>query len=241
MLESKKHESGISSIGYHGLRETWIRFLRAFLANFAKISRRLLGMGESRISRRLDEELQQNVLQQDTTMMDQKTREELYSSARFEWVKTERAGDVCSFQKFEEENDVEYVVFDDNSRLRIELLGDVVLVHTNEFEILGREILPVADTNVFDHVKINEVQVSQASPTDPVVAILEKTKKKTEKINISLTLKIPSPELYAVIRENFENTDEILLENVMLQVQEKVLREAVKKELQNIYSKKKKS
>ena len=172
-------------------------------------------------------------------MMDQKTREELFSTTKFEWVKTERAGDVCSFSHLQEEDGIEYIVFDDNSRLKMELLGDVVLIHSNESEILGREILPIAvshSPNVLNHVTIREVPSSM----DPVVAILEKTKKKVQAINVTLNVKIPSPELYSVVRENFDNTDEILLENVMSQIQEKILREAVKKELQNIYSKKKK-
>jgi hypothetical protein len=196
----------------------------------------------------MDEEVPKNVLQQDTDMMmESKTREELYSTAKFEWVKTERAGDVCSFQKFEEELGIEYVVFDDNSRLRVELLGDVVLVHTNDFEIIGKEILPIAEvlpsasSNVLNHVKFEEFPQVSHDPLDPVVAILEKTKKKNQVMNISLTVKIPSPELYSVVRENFENTDDILLENVMNQIQQRILKEAVRRELQNIYSKKKKS
>lgn len=178
-------------------------------------------------------------------MMESKTREEVYSSAKFEWVKTERAGDVCDFQKFEEDDAIEYIVFDDNSRLRVDLLGDIVLIHADPSAILGRDLIPqsvsqvsIDNRSMLDHLRIHETRTP--ANTDPVVSILEKTKKKTEKINISITVKIPSPDLYQVVRENFDNTDEVLLENVMQQVQESVLREAVKRELQNIYSKRKK-
>ena len=75
---------------------------------------------------------------------------------------------------------------------------------------------------------------------DPVVAILEKTKKKTEKLVLTLTVKIPSADIFNVIKENFDNTEDILLENVLSQIQENSLREAIRKELQNIYSPKKK-
>ena len=73
------------------------------------------------------------------------------------------------------------------------------------------------------------------------IAILEKTKKRTEKVSLTLTLKIPAPELYNVIKENFDNAEEVLLQNVMDQIHDNLLREALKKELQNIYQKKKRN
>ena len=73
------------------------------------------------------------------------------------------------------------------------------------------------------------------------IDILEKTKKRTEKVSLTLTLKIPAPELYNVIKENFDNAEEVLLQNVMDQIHDNLLREALKKELQNIYQKKKRN
>jgi hypothetical protein len=245
MLESKKHRPNISSSNNGNIRESWLGLFAAFCLNVKSFSRRLFRVGSTRISGRLDEKIQSNVSKYDNSMMmESKTREEVYSSAKFEWVKTERAGDVCDFQKFEEDAGVEYIVFEDNSRLRTDLLGDVVLIHADPSAILGRDMIPQSNSqpNVFDQLplRIHETRTPVNSNSDPVVSILEKTKKKTEKINISITVKIPSPDLYQVVRENFDNTDEVLLENVMQQVQESVLREAVKRELQNIYSKRKK-
>jgi len=58
---------------------------------------------------------------------------------------------------------------------------------------------------------------------------------------LTLTLKIPAPELYNVIKENFDNAEEVLLQNVMDQIHDNLLREALKRELQNIYQKKKRN
>ena len=58
---------------------------------------------------------------------------------------------------------------------------------------------------------------------------------------MTLTLKIPAPELYNVIKENFDNAEEVLLQNVMDQIHDNLLREALKRELQNIYQKKKRN
>jgi hypothetical protein len=209
----------------------------------------------------MDEEVLQNFSPVDNIANMQesisKTREETFQEHQFEWVKTERSGDVCNFSNFEIENGVEYVNFSDGSRIRTEFIGDIVLMHKYSDEILGlRQEFEIPQPMTRSHtVDLSDAQILGISvPTsvvsspasvektyeDPVVSILEKTKKRTEKISLSITVKIPSPELYTVIRENFENVDEILLENVMQQIQENSLRDALKKQLQSIYSLKKK-
>jgi hypothetical protein len=173
----------------------------------------------------------------------EKTREEVLAESHFEWVKTERQGDVCRFQTILFENEVEYVLFTDGTRIRTDLIGDIVLAHQYPEEILG--FTPEAmDTPYTDPILSQQPLITQHATrvieTDPVVAILEKTKKRTEKITLTLNLKIPAPDLYNVIKENFDNTDEILLNSVMDQIHDNLLRDALKKELQTIYQKRKK-
>lgn len=177
------------------------------------------------------------------------TREEKFSKCSFEWVKTDRAGEVCHFQSFSEENGIEYVNFTDNSRIRSEFVGDIVLMHEYTNEIMGDLLIPKQDT-IIQHLMSERVDPAPVQPvqpaqerqlvvssqyTDPVISLLEKTKKRSEKITLVLTVKIPSPELYAVVRDNFDNTDDILLENIMEQIHDSTLREALKRELQRIY------
>lgn len=75
---------------------------------------------------------------------------------------------------------------------------------------------------------------------NPVVSILQKAKRKNEKISITLSLKLPSADLYRVIKESFDGADDIVLEDAMSQVQESLLRDALRKELQAIYQKRSK-
>jgi len=175
----------------------------------------------------------------------QKTREEVYAESHFEWVKTERQGDVCKFQTILFENDVEYILFTDGTRIRTDLVGDIVLAHQYQEEIIGFAPPLTSEAPYVDPILKQEQQLTQTatrvlSEIDPVVSILEKTKKKTEKITLTLNLKIPAPDLYNVIKENFDNTDEILLDSVMEQIHDNLLKDALKKELQNIYQKRKK-
>jgi hypothetical protein len=182
----------------------------------------------------------------------EKTREEVFQGSHFEWVKTERQGEVCQFQEFLVLDGVEYVVFTDSSRVRYDLIGDVVLQHQYPEEILGddlalaRSILPPPSPPPSPAASqpqfvLEQQPITSLREIDPVTAILEKTKKKTEKISLTLTLKIPAPELYNVIKENFDNAEDVLLQNVMEQIHDNLLREALKRELQNIYQKKKRN
>jgi hypothetical protein len=213
-------------------------------------------MGKPGVHGGLDEKIPENVPVLDKTsdmIKDKivKSREQIYAESTFEWVKTERSGDLSVFQHLEVENGVEYVVFQDNSRIRVDLLGDIVLMHQNPNEIVGNTPTLEQSNANYDRLtaglKVEETRhvqttlISHQDQSDPVVAILEKTKKKTEKITITLSLKIPSPEIYNVVKDNFDNTDDILLQNVMEQIQNDLLKEALKKELQIFYQKKKKA
>jgi hypothetical protein len=260
MLENTEHRTSIQNRSDNSVRKTWIEFFGTFFSYIRNFPGRLQGLGEATISGRVDEKVPENFSPLDKIeLMEEtkpKTREEIFKSHQYEWVKTDRAGDVCFFDKFEIENSIEYVCFTDFSRIRSEFVGDIVLMHSYDNEILGRELLdptlqvsqphvptiePVANTllTIFRDEPISE-STTTTEYADPVIALLEKTKKRSEKITLTLNVKIPSPDLYAVIRDNFDNTDEILLESIMKQVQEKILRDAVKRELQNIYSTKKK-
>lgn len=246
MLEDSRNRTSIQDTGVNSLRKSWIELFRSFFTNPFKVQRGLHRMGRPRIPRRMDEEIPEDIQTPNIEIMQkvQKTREEIFAESYFEWVKTERQGDVCRFQTMLFENDVEYVLFTDGTRVRADLVGDIVLAHAYQEEILGREP-EVLDAPYTDPILSQQPQISQhatrviTSDIDPVVAILEKTKKKTEKITLTLNLKIPAPDLYNVIKENFDNTDEILLNSVMDQIHDNLLRDALKKELQTIYQKRK--
>ena len=190
-------------------------------------------------------------------MTEQKTREEKFTESVFEWVKTDRTGDVCKFIAFDfDANGVEYVCFEDGTRINTDLIGDIVLMHSHGSQILGAGLIPEkTDDELLGYTKefVQKQEVVQTpnvqietevrtsiSDTNPVLAILEKTKKKPEKLTVTLTVKIPSPDLYSVIKENFDDVDNVILQNVMAQIQDNVLRDSLRKELQNIYAKKKK-
>ena len=206
----------------------------------------------------MDEKIPENIQSLDKEMTQEenipKTREEVFAESHFEWVKTDRLGDICNFKEFEVDNGVEYVAFTDGSRIKTEFVGDIVLMYNNPHDILGsqlrveksiEEVLfgdqPRVDPSPVENVIVTRPVETQVKSIDPVISILEKGKKKLEKLNLTINVKIPSSELYNVIKENFDNTDDVLLDNVMDQIQGSMLRDAVRKELQTLYTKKKKN
>lgn len=266
MLENRKHGSDIQNPGDNRFRKAWTKLFGAFFSDSKNVQRGLQGMGDRGISGRVDEEVLQDIQSSDKiehmeintqagTESVEVTREAQFASKKFEWVKTERAGDICNFKEFESENGIEYACFTDGTRIRTDLIGDIVLMHSFDSEILGGDLIIEKDSTIIQHLRAEQPVRQEPAPIaptpperlesknvfqDPVVSILDKSKKKVEKLTLVLNVKIPSADLYNVIKENFDNTEEVLLDNVMEQLHEKLLREAVKKEIQNIYSTKKK-
>ena len=260
MLENTEHGSCIQDSIENNIRKPRFKFFTALRNYFKGVPRGLPRVEEPKILGRLDEEISKNVSTSDSNNIImatiQKTREEQFADAFFEWIKTEKAGDISRFAAFEFDGSTEYVLFDDGSRINIGLIGEIVLMHNHESEILGVDLSPekIEQVNLRNHQDMMSrmigdipfdnttpvVSTQIISPIDPVVSLLEKSKKRQEKINISLSVKIPSIDLYNVIRENFDNVDEVILQSVIDQIQGKMIKDSVKRELQSIYQKKKK-
>lgn len=247
------------------IRKSWLRLQKSFFTNAKNVPRGLPDMERAGISRGLDEKLPETISKDDNIMAQEqqiKTREEIFSESTFEWIKTERFGDICKFKKFEEVDGREMIVFDDDTRIFSNLLGDLVLQHKFQNEVLGSDLnLPAPN-----HTPVNISQIppdmtpedaailgyGQPLPTppasntpiqkpasdNPVISLLEKSKKKNKVLTLNLSVKIPTNELYNVIHDNFDDVDNIILDDVIAQIDTELLRAVIAKELHNIYSKK---
>ena len=234
MLESETYGSYIPNSQPNSLREPWFKLFRAFFSYIKNVSRRLFGMGKDGISRRMDAKLQTDVSNIDS-MKDLRTKEEQYKEAVFEWVKTERIGEICRFLSFDvDANGVEYTLFDDGTRIISNLIGDIVLMHSStEYEMSKSVDIKSDDeilgyTSEFKHRLENTQTFINAQPAqaiqhvqnndNPVLGLIEKSKKRVEKLNVTLNVKILTPELYNVMKQNFDDVDDIILQNVIDQV-----------------------
>lgn len=168
-----------------------------------------------------------------------KTREETLAESTFEWVKTEKAGDVVKFKNLVEEGGVEYIVFQDGTRVNSALIGDVVLQHKYPDEVLGPALNPSnrekTPEEIFGTVKetpkpqpaiapSNGLTTAQASPA---ISILEKSKKKKKKISFDFMMELPSAEILNIVKENFEASDEDLFYYFLSKIDKKKFVSAV--------------
>jgi len=161
-----------------------------------------------------------------------KTREEELSESYFEWVKTERAGDVSKFKELLVVDNVEYIVFQDNTRVNSSLIGDVVLKHKHSDEIMGvqnelQEHIEIEHKHVFtphENAQLRQTVHSQnvfSHDISPVTSILEKSKKKKQKIKFEVQLDMPSTDVLNIIRDNFANSDDEIYEFFMTKIDKK--------------------
>jgi len=184
---------------------------------------RLQKVGRIEVPGRVDEKVPNDVSKIHTMKTTElpKSREEILAESTFEWVKTERAGDVSKFKELKIENNVEYLVFQDNTRVNTALLGDVILQHRDPSAVLGAELRiekPTAEVKS-NPQPISRVQTA-ATFTNPttqssysaITAILDKAKKKKKKVQFELVMDIPSADVLSIVRDNFDASDEDLFE-----------------------------
>jgi len=198
----------------------------------------LQGMGEHRVRAGLDEEVQKNVSGSDNlSKMKNKyeaelpqTREENMANSTFEWVKTERAGEISKFKSLVREGAIEYIVFQDDTRVNSALLGDVVLQHHDQYEVLGsvnqafEKVNPPVSQRPAAQLQAPRVEipaVHNVRVSSPVASILEKAKKKKKKVQFEFLMELPSSEVLSIIKENFDASEDELFDYFMSKVDRK--------------------
>lgn len=165
-------------------------------------------------------------------------KEEDLKKVAFQWVKTERSGDVCSFDRKEFSDGVEYVFFTDGSRIRSDLIGDVVMMirdGENFYDLEANSVLSNPSSNPSGNSFSQKTE-----PIDPVKEILKKAKKINRKISLEIDLEMPTASMYHFMEENFEDVSTTLLENCMKQIDEKKIKASLKKQISLLYSSKQK-
>lgn len=254
-LEGFRDRTHISNSSTDRLRKSRDELQRTFPKSIDDVQGRFSRMEEAGFRRRLDEKVPNDVHTTDNRQMkDTRTREEKFAQGVFQWIKTERRGDISRFSHLLEENGIEWICFQDATRVNSAFLGDVILLHESETDAVavdGSYVPPVEPEAVVSSETYRRLTegleeapknvYKQAKEMHPVNAIFEKAKKRNVKLTIDVNVKIPALDVYSVIRDNFENVDDILIENVISQVEGKVLKDAIRVTLLNMYTKKKKA
>jgi hypothetical protein len=175
-----------------------------------------------------------------------KSIDEEYAESIFEWVKTERLGDISQFKEFKEENGVKYVVFQDNTRINSTLIGDVVLKLKNENErVTMQEALKLESTIPVQQQFISPGISTKSEPTvvnipNPIHHLLSQSKKKEQTVSLNLEMLLPSDEIYHIVSDNFENGAEEFVQYLLSSLSQTDIENALISALKDKYTTKSK-
>lgn len=164
--------------------------------------------------------------------------EHLSKFKTFQWVKSEHAGTLCRFKDLHVSDDVVYVNLVDiqtgaPSRINYELMDEFIRCLDSDVDPLGYdEVKPASQVS-----KVSLGQPQAQSAKSPVRALLDKQKPNPTEITLALTLNVPPPALFNVIRESFENSEMEILDHIVEGINIESVREAVKQTLAEYYTK----
>lgn len=167
---------------------------------------------------------------------------ELANVPKFQWLKTDKAGQVTYYKDVISVNNMVLVEFTDGSRVNYDLLGDAVM------KIESDEMLLDIATESVDQMSQYNVPVSNApaptvsigkpqpqKPSSPIHALLEKQKSNPVPIEFSIDLNLPPVSLYNVLSQSFDNADEEIVEFIVAELDINKIKEAVKDAILNFY------
>jgi hypothetical protein len=154
-------------------------------------------------------------------------------------VKSEHAGTLCKLKDLHVSDDVVYVNLvnlqtGEPSRINYELMDEFIRCLDSDVDPLGyEEPKPQAQIN---KVSLGAAPAAAVSKS-PVKALLDKQKPNMTEITLTLTLNVPPPALFNVIRESFENSEMEVLDHIVEGINLDTVRDAVKSTLADYYTK----
>lgn len=157
-------------------------------------------------------------------------RTELAMYKKFQWMKGERANYVTTLRDvtFDETN--VWIEFQDGSRINYAKMDEYILKVMDDSELLEiKGDAPKQQQPI-------EAKIAAATKKDnPIYALLKKQKQNPQTVDISLTLNLPSAELYKVLSEAFENAEKEIVDYIVTDINVDTIKEAVKESIIKYY------
>lgn len=155
-------------------------------------------------------------------------RARLSKNERYQWVKSELAGTVVRYSDVLADGDGAWLIFGDGSRVNVDLIGDYVI------PLEGGEAL---DLSLDEPAKarIRGVQAAKPAAQSPVQALLVKQKPNLIVMDIGVNLNLPTPQLYKLLSESFDNVEDEVIDFVMTSVNVEAIQGAVRDAVREFY------
>lgn len=123
----------------------------------------------------------------------------------FQWIRGDRMGTIVkSTGETVIDGNMEFMVFEDGSQCNIQLIGEWILPIDNAENAPYMPEPPQQPRNVPVPVKEPIIE-RQVASSNPVHDLLKMSKKKSMKMQLSITVEIPSEDLIKVIHDSYPN------------------------------------
>lgn len=159
---------------------------------------------------------------------------ELSKYTKFQWIKGELVNNTAKLKDVVCERGLIFVEFENGSRINYALMDEYIYKAGSENDVL--EIGP--DQKQTAVAKVNSATITPIKKESPIYALLKKQKTNIQSIDISLSLNLPTLELYKVLRESFDNSDKEIVEYIVADLSIDVIKNAVKDAITNFYEQK---
>jgi hypothetical protein len=164
----------------------------------------------------------------------QDIKDALSKYSKFQWIKTENQGNVVEFKDVVESGNSIFVEFTDGSRCNYDLLDEFMLKVSGESELLdfSKDVPPDPKKNMSATASIGKKAVA----VNPIHALLNKQKPNVVGIEIAMEINIPPQDLYKVICESFENSEDEIINYIVTGLDVDVIRSSVKEAIKKYYN-----
>lgn len=189
---------------------------------------------------------------------------EVMEAQLYQWLATEKVGDYSYEDRIESRGEENYMLFTDGSRVNVNLIGEVVKKVDSEddgYIIVEEKINDVTVTKGadgkeyeipgIDHGKVIKKKVPKptnnkpaakkvvATPKveiDPVINLLEKSKKEKHTYDVELNVDAISKDLFSVVRDTFDEGEEKTLDYIVSLIDIEKLKDQLKEKLKEVYN-----
>lgn len=189
----------------------------------------------------------------DKNKSDEELIQEL-SKLDFQWIKGDLMGSVEKFESMESTDLGRFIVFQGGGRINIELVGeymdcypsisvDISSVPVKEIPLESTRILEpkvgaVMDKQLDIIPRKNQVIEKKGHTKDsPIHSLLEKQKSNKKRIDISISLDLPSKALFSVLSDSFDDAENEVIEYALMNLDPEDIRKSLKVSIRKMYEK----
>ena len=168
-------------------------------------------------------------------------KENLAKYTKFQWIKSERLGNVCELKDVVEDNGLVFVEFKDGSRINYQFLDDFIMKVTYDSELLD-VTLDTMSTGITKSLAAGQQKssaqvrpITPAKPENPIHSLIKKQKPNIVNVDIAVEMNIPSKELYKVVCDTFDHASADIVDYIVANMDIETIKTSIRNALEHYY------